>query len=183
MSSPELPENPYAASAMPPATDPNSIPTGGGLVNQVMVLGILQIVQGALELMMAGLLIFYAVLFAFVMPNMKDGNAQEMPPEVMFWISIGCAVGGAIVLVFAVLRITSGVYSFWFKQRTMMMISLIGGLVTVFTCYCSLFSIGVSIYGIIVMLDPAVRQAYQMAASGVSAEEIKARFARARYGF
>jgi len=182
MSSPEQPDNPYAASMAPPATDPNSIPVGGGLVNQVMVVGILQIVLGALEFMMACLLIFYAVFFAFVMPNMENANNQEMPPEAMFWISIGCAIGGAVVLVFSVLRITSGVYSFWFKQRTMMMVSLIGGMVTVFTCYCSLFSIGVGIYGLIVMLDPAVKQAYLMAAGGVNAEEIKARFARARYG-
>ncbi len=182
MSSPELPDNPYAASQSPPATDPNSIPVGGGLVNQVMVVGILQIVLGALELMMACGLIFYAILFGFVMPNMENTNNEELPPEAMFWIAIGCAIGGGIVLVFSVLRITSGVYSFWFKQRTMMMVSLIGGMVTVLTCYCSLFSIGVGIYGLIVMLDPAVKQAYLMAAGGMKAEEIKARFARARYG-
>ncbi len=183
MSSSEQPENPYAATVPQAPFDPNLAAGSSGLVNQVLVVGILQIVLGVMELMMAGLLIFYAVLFGFVMPNIKDGNRQEMPPEAMFWISIACAVGGAVVLVFAILRIVSGTYSFWFKQRTMMMVSLIGGMVTVLTCYCSLFSVGVGIYGLIVMLDPAVRQAYRMAAEGMPAEEIKARFARARYGF
>ncbi len=182
MSSPDQPDNPYTALVTPLTSEPNSIPLGGGLVNQVMVVGILQIVLGVLELMMAGLLIFYAVMFGFIMPNMEQANNEEIPAQAMFWIAIGFAVGGAIVLVFSILRITSGVYSFWFKQRTMMLISLIGGMVTVFTCYCSLFSIGVGIYGLIVMLDPAVKQAYRMASDGVNAEEIKARFARARYG-
>ena len=182
MSSSNQPENPYAASIPQNSFDPNSPFQGGGLVNQILVVGILQIVLGVMELMMAGLLIFYAVLFGFVMPNMDNGNREEIPPEAMFWIAIGCGAAGAIVLVFAVLRIVSGTYSFWFKQRTMMMVSLIGGMVTVFTCYCALFSVGVGIYGLIVMWDPGVRQAYRMAAEGVSAEEIKARFARARYG-
>ena len=188
MSSSEQPEksfseNPYAASIPQTSLDPNTAFQSGGLVNQVLVIGILQIVLGVMELMMAGLLIFYAILFGFVMPNMDNPNSEEIPPEAMFWIALGCGVGGAVVLVFALLRIVAGTYSFWFKQRTMMMVSLIGGMITVFTCYCSLFSVGVGIYGLIVMWDPAVRQAYRMAAAGMSADEIKARFARARYGF
>jgi uncharacterized metal-binding protein len=101
----------------------------------------------------------------------------------MFWGSIGLGIAGGLVLCFSILRIVTGIYSFGFKHRNLMLVSLIGGLITVFTCYCSLFSLGVGIYGLIVMLDPAVKQAYRLAAEGVPAEEIKARFARARYGF
>jgi hypothetical protein len=182
MANPDQPENPYAATTPQVPYDPTGFPNSGGLINQVMVLGILQIVFGALELLMGCFLIFYAVIFAFVMPNIENANSSPPPPEAMFWISIGLAVGGVLVLCFSVLRIASGVYSFWFRQRTLMLVSLIGGLVTVFTCYCSLFSIGVGIYGLIVMFDPAVKQAYRMAAEGVSADEIKARVARARFG-
>ena len=183
MNFPEQPENPYAATVPQIPFDPNALPGSSGLVNQVMVVGILQIVFGAMELLMGGFLLFYAVFFAFIMPNMPNAATNSPPPEAMFWISIGFAVGGIIVFGFSILRIVSGIYSFWFKQRRLMMISLIGGMVTVFTCYCSLFSLGVGIYGLIVMLDPAVRQAYRLSAEGVPAEEIKARFARARFGF
>jgi hypothetical protein len=148
-----------------------------------MVVGILQIVFGAMELLMGGLLLFYAVLFTFVMPNMKNPGGELPPPEAMFWISIGLSIGGLVVVCFSILRIASGIYSFWFKKRTLMLVSLIGGMVTLFTCYCAPFSLGVGIYGLIVMLDPAVRQAYRLSAEGVPAEEIKARFARARFGF
>jgi hypothetical protein len=182
MNFPEQPENPYAAATQPVAFDPNALPVSSGMVNQVTVVGILQIVVGAMELLMGAFLLFYAGIFGFVMPNIDDNNADLPPPEAMFWISIGLAVGGLIVSVFAVLRIVTGINSFWFKQRTMMLVSLIGGMVTVLTCYCSLFSVGVGIYGLIVMLDPAVKMAYQMSAEGVPAEEIKARFARARFG-
>ena len=182
MNFPEQPENPYAAPTPQAPFDPSALPSSSGMVNQVMVVGILQIVFGAMELLMGGLLLFYAVLFA-VMPNIENRSGNSPPPEFLFWASIGLAVAGTVVLGFAILRIVTGIYSFWFKQRTLMLVSLIGGMVTVFTCYCSLFSIGVGIYGLIVMLDPAVKQAYRLAAEGVSAEEIKARVARARFGF
>ncbi len=183
MNFPEPPENPYAATAPQASLDPNAMPSSSGMVNQVMVVGILQIVFGAMELLMAGLLIFYAVLFAFVMPNIENRGGDAPPPEVLFWGSIGLAVGGGLVLCFSILRIVTGIYSFWFKHRTLMLISLIGGMITIFTCYCGPFSLGVGIYGLIVMLDPSVRQAYRLSAEGVPAEEIKARFARARFGF
>lgn len=183
MNFPEQPENPYAATAPLAPSDPNALPGSSGLVNQVMVVGILQIVFGAMELLMGGLLLFYAVLFAFVMPNIDNSGGDAPPPEVMFWGSIGLGIAGGLVLCFSILRIVTGIHSFRFKQRTLMLVSLIGGLITVFTCYCSLFSLGIAIYGLIVMLDPAVKQAYRLSAEGVPAEEIKARFARARYGF
>lgn len=182
MNFPEQPENPYAATAPQVPYDPNALPSSSGLVNQVMVVGILQIVFGAMELLMGGLLLFYAGFFAFIMPNMKNPGGAP-PPEAMFWMSIGFAIGGIVVFCFSILRITSGIYSFWFKKRTLMLVSLLGGMVTLFTCYCLPFSLGVGIYGLIVMLDPAVRQAYRLSAEGVPAEEIKARFARARFGF
>lgn len=182
MNFPEQPENPYAAPTPQMPFDPNALPSSGGMVNQVIVVGILQIVFGAMELLMGGLLLFYAVLFGFVMPNIEDTAEDLPPPEAMFWISIGLAVAGLIVLGFSILRIVTGINSFWFKRRTMMLVSLIGGMVTVLTCYCSLFSVGIGIYGLIVMLDPAVKKAYQLSAEGVPAEEIKARFARARFG-
>lgn len=176
--------NPYAAATIQSTNNPNGLPmpTGGGLVNHVMVVGILQIVFGVMELVMGALLIFYAFVFSMILPNMKNGGAAPPPPEMIFWMSLGCGVGGGVVLLFSFLRIWSGINCFWFKNRTLTLISLIGGLVTSLTCYCAPFSIGIGVYGMIVMFDFAVKQAYQLSAEGVSAEEIRGRFARARYG-
>lgn len=131
---------------------------------------------------MGSLLLFYSVFFSLMMPSMNNVPSPP-PPAVMFGMGIGFGVLGALVFVFSILRIVSGIRSFWFVGRTMMMISLIGGMVTALTCYCAPFSLGVGIYGLIVMLNPAVVQAFKMASEGVSAEQIRAHFARARYGF
>jgi len=176
--------NPYSATVAQVANAQNGLPmpVSGGLVNHVVLVGILQIVFGVMELAMGVFLIFYAFLFSMILPSMKNEGTPPPPPEVMFWLSIGFGIGGVVVFLFSILRITTGIYCFWFKNRTLMLISLIGGLVTALTCYCSPFSIGIGVYGMVVMFDSSVRQAYQLSADGVSAEEIRARFARVRYG-
>ncbi len=174
--------NPYSSTVTQVAHGPQRSPVYSGLVNHVVIVGILQIVFGIMELVMGGLLVFYAFLFSVILPGMNNGAAPPPPPEMIFWLSIGFGLGGSIVLLFSILRIITGIMCFWFKNRTLMLFSLIGGLVTALTCYCSPFSIGIGVYGMVVMFDAAVRQAYQLSAEGVSAEEIRARFARARYG-
>lgn len=176
--------NPYSAPSPQLTNAPSGfpMPVSGGLVNHVVIVGILQIVFGIMELMMGGILFFYAFLFSVILPSVKNGNGPPPPPEMIFWISIGSGVAGVIVLLFSILRITTGIFCFWFKNRTLTLVSLIGGLVTALTCYCSPFSIGIGVYGMVVMFDAAVKQAYQLSSDGVSAEEVRARFARAKYG-
>ena len=174
--------NPYSATATQAAHRPQSSPVYGGLVNHVVIVGILQIVFGIMEFVMGVFLVFYAFLFSVILPGMSNGPAAPPPPELIFGLSIGFGIGGGVVLLFSILRIITGILCFWFKNRTLTLFSLIGGLVTALTCYCSPFSIGIGVYGMVVMFDGAVRQAYQLSAEGVHAEEIRARFARARYG-
>ena len=175
--------NPYSASVTQVAHGTQRSPVYSGLVNHVVIVGILQIVFGIMELFMGVFLVFYAFLFSVIIPGMNNGPANNPPPpEVILGLSIGFGIGGGIVLLFSILRITTGIFCFWFKNRTLTLVSLIGGLVTALTCYCSPFSIGIGVYGMVVMFDAAVRQAYQLSAEGVSAEEVRARFARARYG-
>ena len=158
------------------------MPHSGGMVNNVIIVGILQIVFGFLEMLMGGVLVFEAFVFSVILPGFKNGSAPPPPPEMIFWASLGFGIVGAVVLLFSVLRIVTGILCFWFKNRTLLLVSLIGGLVTALTCYCSPFSIGIGVYGLVVMFDSSVKQAYQLAAEGVSAEDIRGRFARARYG-
>jgi hypothetical protein len=62
-----------------------------------------------------------------------------------------------------------------------MYISLVGGLASCLTIYCTLTSIPLLIYGIIVLKHPAVKMAYQMAKKGMTAREIRDAFGYARY--
>lgn len=177
------PVNPYAVAPVDSKTqDSLARVADAGMVGHMQVISILQIVFGVLELFMGALLIFYGFFFSF-MANSIESGASPPPPEMMIFIGIGCGIMGALVFLFSILRIVSGVRSFRFIGRTMMMISLIGGMVTAFTCYCAPFSVGLGIYGLIVMLNPSVIQAFKMARDGMPPEQIRAHFARARYGF
>ncbi len=180
---PPTPVNPYAAmpsSSM--AESPAALVADAGMVGHMQVISILQIVFGVMELFMGGILLFYGVFFSVMAPSMNNGPSPP-PPELMLAMGIGSGILGGLVFLFSILRIVAGIRSFWFAGRTMMMISLIGGMITAFTCYCAPFSIGLGIYGLVVMLNPAVKQAFKMASEGMPPEQIRAHFARARYGF
>jgi hypothetical protein len=174
----EPPLNPYATTSesIPSAgvsSGANAVHTGdAGMVGHVQALGVLQIVLGAMELLMGTILIFYAVVF-FELPAVKQ---QPPPPAAMWAFTLVMGVSGGVVVLFSFLRIASGVLSFRFAGRKMMLVSLIGGMVTAMTCYCAPFSISLGIYGLVVMLNPAVIHAFKMASEGWTAEQIRAYF-------
>ncbi len=177
--------NPYATPEPANYVSPDAVRAkDASMVNQVHVVGILQIVLGALELFMgAGLFIaafFVTAAFADISAEVDTG---ELPPEsVMMGMQAYYGIAGGLTSLMAVLRIIGGVGSFWFRGRIWMLVSLIGGLASILTCYCGPFSLGLAIYGLIVMFNPGVKQAYRMAAEGIPASEIRHRFMSAAYG-
>ena len=182
MDSSNFSDNPYAPTEVIANSVSSPMPHEKRMVGHLMAVGILQIVFGCLELLVGIVLGFYAVLFSTILPNMKQPGQPPMDPAVAFWLVVGCGIGGAVVTCFSLLRIGSGIGSFWFRGRTWMLVSLIGGMITSLTCYCAPFAIGVGVYGLIVVLSPAVRKAYEMRAAGLSPNDIKAQFARAQFG-
>lgn len=182
MDSSNLPINPYASTEVVANPVSSPMPHENRMVGHLMAVGILQIVFGCLELIMGMFLAFYAVFFSVFLPNMKPPGQPPMDPNVIFGLSVGFGIGGVLVIGFSILRIASGIGSFWFRGRVWMLASLIGGMVTALTCYCAPFSIGIGVYGLIVVLSPAVRKAYEMRAAGIMPNDIKAQFARAQFG-
>jgi hypothetical protein len=71
-------------------------------------------------------------------------------------------------------------YSGWklykFQSRTLAIVSLSAGLATMLTCYCAPTSIGLMIYGLIVLMNDSVRQAFDLAKQGNSPDQIDAFF-------
>lgn len=177
--------NPYATPS--PASEYSS-PDGilaqeASKVNQVMVVGILQIVLGVMELGMGAVLLFSAFFMTYVFSEMSNQPGAEPPPQMFIYgMQAYYIAGGILVSVFSLMRIGSGIGSFWFRGRTWMIISLIGGMASVLTCYCSIFSVGLGIYGLVVMFSSGVKKAYRLAAEGMPAAEIKQRFMAAGYG-
>lgn len=174
MSNPyETPQyDPYQYSPAGQGKPSNIVPSS--LVQQVRILGILNAVQGGLELIMALFFLFYAVFLPIMMntPEFREGQPDSPPPGFVLGMGIGLGVVGALLLVVAVCRIVSGVRCWWFRSRSLAMVSMILGAVSIFTCYCAPTSLAVLVYGLIVMLAPPVKQAFEMAASGMPPEQI-----------
>jgi hypothetical protein len=172
--------NPYAFNQ---TTSPP--PSGSrGMVNHVMALSILMIVQGAL----CALCGLGAAAMAFVMPamiraqaNMPGGPGAPAPPmpaemETIMLVMYGGA--GLVLLSIGILGIWGGVRTMKFRGYTMGIVALSGGLLAIFGCYCAPTAIALFIYGLIVLLNPQVKQAFEMGEKGYSPADIQSHFAR-----
>lgn len=135
------------------------------------------IVQGFLE---AGMGLVY-IGMAFVAPaifeqaQMQQQGQPGLPPGFV-GIMTGVYGGmGAAGILAGVLRVVAGFRNIRYRGRVFGIVSMIVGLLSIGTCYCSLTSVGLLIYGLIVYLNLEVIQAFQLGEQGVSSDEIKAR--------
>ncbi len=182
---PDSAANPYSTTY---ATQPSGLGGGGsrGMVGQVNVLGILMIVQGVLIGLMGLFFAFYAVFMPFIMNAAREdalknaanngGNVAPMPPEMGMWIGIGLGVAAMVILIIAVLTIMAGVKVLKFKSRGFALTMLGVGMLTCLTCYCMPTQIALSIYGMIMLLNAPVIDAFKMGEQGRTAREIQQHF-------
>jgi hypothetical protein len=179
--------NPYEASpdlSQPEnlQVDPYLASRGQTMLTQMTVVGILQIVQGALESFLAASLIAFAFLFPMFAAQATPATAPQMPPNVMFGLTMYYGIAGSLTLLFGILRIMTGIMSFWFRGRLLLFISLFGGLVSCSTFYCSITSIALAIYGAIVLTQPGIKYAFQLAKNRMPAKSIRTAFGQAFFG-
>ncbi len=182
--------NPYQSPAFDPQhfkDVPFQSPVGAndyGWVSQVRIVAVLNGVQGALEIPI-GLL--YVGMAFFIPALMEAGNANRPPgngppPEFGMMMTVIYLAVGIPVLIAGVLRILAAVRNFQFRSRTLGIISMVLGLVSMFSCYCAPTGIALLVYGLLVYLNPAVRMAFAMGDEGVPASQILATFVPFRTG-
>jgi hypothetical protein len=174
-----VPDNPYAVA--PPTLENNDrepvLAADGSMVNQVMVIGSLQIVLGALELLMGAGLLIFAFFMSDVFAAGGAADDANMPSDnFVFWMQAMYGGIGGVLAFFAAMRIVSGIAAFWFRWRGLMITSLICGLCSALTFYCAPMSIGLAIYGLVVMLNSGVAKAYRLGRQGMPAAEIRRQF-------
>ncbi|MCI0684818.1 MAG: hypothetical protein L0Y71_22200 [Gemmataceae bacterium] len=155
------------------------------MVPQVTVIGILMIVNGALCVLYGLLLIFVGPLMLSFM-NFQGAPPQAQPQiqqaQQMFQIvSIVYIVLGAVVAIAGCMNIAGGIAAVKFRSRTFVITALFFNIVPTFTCYCTLTSLGLMIWGLIVMFQGDVAHAFSLGASGYTADEIKRRMAEREY--
>ena len=179
-------DNPYAS---PNPTNlfgdlsPKGAPGGArerGLVGHVRVLGILMLVHGVLALMcglmFVAMAVFFPMLFASIEPP-PNARAGEPPPEVIGWIMGGVYGGiGLITSIAGGLQIYTGYQTYLFRKRQLGIVSLILGAGASLSCYCSITAIGLLIYGLIVLLNASVKEAFELGAQGYAPDQIDAMF-------
>ena len=136
-------------------------------VQQVRVSSSLQIMVGALELLAAAYLLVMVGVIAVesVLNRQADFRILIEFTAVSF--------GGFTIFIVAVLRIWSGIAGFKFKRRKMSIFASVLGITSALTGVCSIFSIGMLIYGLIIYLNRDVRRAYEMAEQGMTPDQIR----------
>ncbi|MGV3483809.1 MAG: hypothetical protein ACO1RT_05280 [Planctomycetaceae bacterium] len=183
----QQPLNPYAvdtasnANAGQHAAAPLALRRG--MIGHVPILAVLMIAQGGLVVLMGLAFAGYAYFMPALLREMQQqavkqgGQGAAMPPQMpVFMTTIGVTLAVLILLVGAT-TIYSGINVFRYRGRTMAMVSLGAGLCLIFTCYCFPTAIALAIYGLLTLLDPSVRHAFEMREQGVPAEEIQRSFA------
>jgi hypothetical protein len=154
--------NPFATPYVTQAYNPGGGYPGGPaedpFVKQVPVVGILTMVQGGLELLMGIFLIAMAFLMSVVMIN---DRGPGRPPDEVAWI-VGGVYGllGLGVFGLGSLRLYAGYCVFKFRRRILAIVTGCLGFATLITCYCAPTALGIGIYSLIVLLQPAVIAAF-----------------------
>jgi ABC-type branched-subunit amino acid transport system permease subunit len=158
--------NPYS-SPMSQGSFPtgNQPAPGDGFINQVPVVGILMGVAGGTELLMGLFLIGCSIFVPQLLAQAPAGQQQQLSPDeaefasqFLFWIYLGMGSGGVVG---GLLRLVAGIQVFRFRSHTLGIIGSFAGLLAITTCYCSPLSVGISIYGLIVLFQSPVRAEFQ----------------------
>jgi drug/metabolite transporter (DMT)-like permease len=151
------PVNPYSIDQL----GPGGPQPGDGYVKQISLVGILNIVQASLELLMALMLGGIAIFMGTMATDPKFIEQMDKSNvSAQFMTGIYIVIGVVVGLV-ALVRLVAGIMTLRRRGRILAIVSSIIGLCTVFTCYCSLTSVAIAVYTLVVLVQPSVIAEYQ----------------------
>jgi hypothetical protein len=163
--------NPFQSPQLPSPPDPQQPdfdPRQIGLARQVPIVAVLMIVNGVL-LSIAGIgLLGFTLLFGnkfvdeFQQQQQANPNGPRLNPESLQWIFQGMfGVFGSVVLLAGLLGIFAGIRNYSFRGRVLGIIAMVGGMASIFICWCIPFSIALLIYGLIIYLSSDAEIAFR----------------------
>ncbi len=174
------PYNPYTANVAPPVIP---APTASGLLPgmlpQLPVVAVLTMVQGGLEILGGFVAMFYALAMPTFMSTLPQQGANPPPPPpqaVLDGIFYAGLVYGVVLFALGGARIFAGIKMLQYRSYVFVMATLISGLVTLFTCYCFPTALVMAIYGMILLLNPSVKHAFDLAKEGRTPQQVRAMF-------
>lgn len=145
------------------------------MVGQVQVVSILMIVQGALTLIMGFVYVGMGLISVAGVANAPPAQRSEDETIGMIVMAL-IAILGVGMMIVAALNIFGGIRAMSFRGRTLAIVALFSNLLGVFTCYCTPTSLGVMIYGLIVLFNGEVARAFELGSQGESKQSIIERF-------
>jgi hypothetical protein len=144
------------------------------MVSQVKVVAVLMIVWGAISTLV-GLLIAGFVPFMMVVENSRPRPGRDDTGLTVMLVLF--LIAGLIVITVGILHVIAGIRCLKFRGRVLAMVALFSNIPIVLTFYCSMFAIGMAVYGLVVMFNSDVARAFEMADQGVPPEDIEKEFA------
>ncbi len=134
----------------------------GRFVNHVPMLGIAMMVNGALT---AGMGLYYFVFGGFFAAELSRTPGVEGPDDDLFAGVMFGALGliAFVHLVPGALQLWAGWRARTFRSRPLAFVALALGLVTVLGCYCAPSSLGLLVWGVIVLVHEDVRERFAAA--------------------
>ena len=82
----------------------------------------------------------------------------------------------AAALAASLLHLMAGFHNYRFRGRTLGIVALAGGMLTVATCYCLPTAVVLCVYGLIVYLNREASEAFYLGEEGRTPQEIFAAF-------
>ena len=147
------------------------------MVSQVKIVGILMLVHGITVTLMGAL---YAavgpMVMAFAPPPPAGGGGP--PPELLLVIYV---VMGSVIMVVGVINIIAGYRVMTMRNRVLGIVALFLNILPMLTCYCAPTSIGMMIYGLIVLFQGDVGLAFERVSRGATPAEA-VRYFSGRFG-
>ncbi len=153
-----------------------------GWVGHVPVVGWLLLVHSILALAFAVGLIALGIMLPGTIAAEAENNPtiqdQGMSPEQLeLLIQVVYGGMGVGLLVISLMGIVAAIQILRFRSYLFDICALSAGFFTVMAgCYCFPTALALGIYGLVVMLNPAVKTAFELGKAGKSAKEIKAAF-------
>jgi len=137
------------------------------VVGQIKIVGILMMVNGAIIAIVGAL---YAamgpMMMAIAPPPPAAGGG---PPPELFLIIYG--VLGGVILISGAVNVVAGFRVMSMRNRVFGIVALFLNVVSLITCYCAPLAIAMMIYGLVVLFQPDVSQAFDAVARGATQEE------------
>jgi hypothetical protein len=157
------------------------------MVSQVKVISILMIVNGVCWLLFGGLYAAFGPLLAYILV----AGPPPANPDDKIGMKIGvfyCTVTGLIAVIVGLLLIVAGIRCLKFRGRVLGIVALFCNVLalptcSLPTCLAVIMSLVTMIYGLIVLFQSDVGEAFARGESGQTPAEILDSFAGGQHGY